>query len=80
VQLAAAFIALRLVAFTGPDHQAVEVNPQEVASIRQPRGSDHFSSETHCVIYTTDGKFISVVETCEQVRARLEQAEPGASK
>jgi hypothetical protein len=80
MQLAAAFIAIHLVVFTGPDHQAVEINPQEVASIREPRGTEHFASGTHCLIFTTDGKFTAVVQTCQQVHERLEQAEPGGNK
>lgn len=62
------------VMFTGPEHQVIQINPEKVTTFRRPRGNDHLGKETHCVIFTTDGKFISVVESCEEVHDRLEKS------
>jgi hypothetical protein len=64
---------LHLVELFGPDHQAIYVNPVEVVSVRAPRGTEHLSKHVHCLIHTSDGKFIAVVEDCRSVKQRLEQ-------
>jgi hypothetical protein len=69
-------LALHLLRLTGPDHQIVDINPAEIVSIRQPRGSDtHFHKDVRCLIHTADGKFIAVVEDCDSVRDQLETLE-----
>jgi hypothetical protein len=35
----------------------------------------YLTGEAHCMISTSDGKFVSVVESCEQVRKLIEDAE-----
>jgi hypothetical protein len=64
-----AAIALGLVELTGPGGQVIEVNPNEIVSVREPRGADHFGKDVHCLVFTSDGKYIGVVQTCEQVKA-----------
>jgi hypothetical protein len=66
--------ALPLILFTGPDGQIIEVNPQAIASIRSIRVSEHFASGVKCNIFMTDGKNISVIETCTEVHDKLQQA------
>ena len=62
----AAFISLH-----GPGHQHISVNPEVVISLRTPHGG-YFHKEVKCVIHTSDGKFISVTETCHLVERKLE--------
>ena len=50
---------------TGPDNQAIYVNPQAIVSLRAPRSADTAGPHTRCVIHTVDGKFIAVIQTCE---------------
>ncbi|UGY24717.1 hypothetical protein HU675_0043635 [Bradyrhizobium septentrionale] len=86
--LLAAVVALRLVSFHGPDGYAVEINPDQVTTLRASREADQqskfFTSEvhcmigltdgkfvTHCMIGLTDGKFVTVSESCEEVRSKL---------
>lgn len=59
----------------GPDGQQYIVNPQQITSMREPSPTDlrHFSRGTHCVIVTTSGKFIAVMETCNEVRDRIDK-------
>ena len=66
-----AALALQLILLTGPDHQPIEVNPEAITSIRPPRVSDHFAPGTHCLVFMTDGKLITAVETCEQIKYLL---------
>lgn len=66
-------LAVLLLPFTGLDGQKIELNPIEIISIREPRSSDHFGGPAiKCVIFTTDGKFIPVQETCKQVHDKID--------
>lgn len=49
----------------------VEVNPQRIVSLRQPRGGEHFAPGSHCLVFTSDGKYISTRETCEEIHIIL---------
>lgn len=70
----AMLFALRLVQFYGPDNQLIEIAPDQVASLREPRGVEvrHFHEHAHCLIFTTDGKFTAVREDCRTVEQRLQ--------
>jgi hypothetical protein len=61
-----------LVYLTGPDDQRIEVNPETVVTVREPRGTQHLAKGIQCLIHTTDGKFITVKENCDIVRQKLE--------
>jgi hypothetical protein len=63
--------ALTLVVLTGPGGQLIKVNPDEVVSLRTPRGIDHMPKTVHCIVFTTDTKFIGVEETCDQADSKL---------
>jgi uncharacterized protein YlzI (FlbEa/FlbD family) len=72
-----AFVALHLVLLHTVDGRATLVNPDQVASI-----SAHVEGEKNkvlvetvqCVIGLTNGKFISVIEPCNEVQQKLEAA------
>jgi hypothetical protein len=66
-------LAFHLVRFTGLDGQPIDIYPEQVVSTRPIRDLDHFDPKIKCIIHTTDGKFISVVEDCNLVRQKLEQ-------
>jgi len=65
-------IAAQYIVLKTPDGRTVHVNPKQVVSTSQSTGK-LLSENVRCVIYTTDGRFISVVETCEDIKARLEE-------
>ena len=65
-------VVITLVGLIGPDGQRIQVNPAEVANIREPRGQDHFDIDIKCVIYMSNGNFIGVIEDCDTVRDKLE--------
>lgn len=62
-------LALVLVQLHGPNSQTIWVNPQEVVSVRAPRAADHFGGQVRCLIEMTDGKFVNVTDTCDDVIA-----------
>jgi hypothetical protein len=72
-----ALIVLRLILLTGPDNQRVEINPESIATLREPRGEiqQHFHKSTKCLVFTTDGKFVGVTQSCAEVRKLIEDAE-----
>ena len=54
----------------GPDGQRAFLNPRAISSLREPIGTDlkHFTGRVRCVVVTTNGKFIAVVEACTDIR------------
>jgi hypothetical protein len=65
-----------LIRLHGPDGQEIYVNPQTVVSVRPPRGTDVVGSQLHCLLHTTDGKYIAVVETCDKFVSEAKEAIP----
>ena len=68
-------IVLRLILLTGPDSQEILLNIDEVVSVRQPRAPDHFAPGTRCIINTSDGKVVAVMELCSSVLRLIENKE-----
>lgn len=68
------FIVLHLIVLHVPDGSEVQINPEHVTSLRA-RSDDHkhFSPHVNCMVGLTDGKFVTVVETCDVVRELLER-------
>jgi hypothetical protein len=54
-----------LLTLTAPDGQIVDINPSKIVSLREQQGNHH--DDVHCIISTSDGKYIGVVETCQTV-------------
>lgn len=70
-------LALLLVLLHGPDGHKVLINPEEVTSIRSApthqQSTPLLSEKTDCLVNLADGKFITVVESCEVVEKLLER-------
>ena len=68
-------VAFRLLQLHGPHDQIIDINPDQVVSLRKPRADEgHFTSGVRCLVNTSDGKFSTVMEDCETVRASIEAA------
>ena len=54
----------------------IEINPFMITSMRRgdKDGSQHFTEDAHCHISLADGKFVTVRETCNEVRDMVEKA------
>ena len=74
--LAAAF-ALQLISLHAPGHQLIIINSASIVSMRTPRehNESYLHESVNCVLSMNNGKLISVVENCDQVRAAIERAE-----
>jgi hypothetical protein len=59
---------IKVITLMGPDGQQVEINRNEIVSTRAPRSTDHFGKGVRCLVFTVDGKYIGVIETCAEVR------------
>jgi hypothetical protein len=66
-----------LVIFHGADGEEVEVNPDQVTSIRAPREKSEVDKllpkTARCLINMADGKFVAVREDCAEVRRAIEE-------
>jgi hypothetical protein len=49
------------------DGQVVSVNPNHVVGVTPARDHGHFAPGVHCLVHTSDRKFMSVRETCGEV-------------
>jgi hypothetical protein len=54
------------------DGRKIHVNPRHIVSTSQAKGK-LVTDAVQCVIYTIDGRFFSVVETCDSIKSRLEE-------
>lgn len=72
----AVLAAIELVALHRLDGRVVFVNPDAVVQLAEPQpdGADHkqFTDAVHCVITLTDGRYVTVRETCLEVRKLFE--------
>ena len=64
--------ATQYIVLQTPDGRKMNVNPKHIVGVADTKGK-LVTDIVHCVIYTTDGQFFSVVETCESIKARLEE-------
>lgn len=61
----------------GPTGREIRLNPHSVTSLHmaEKQGRNQaITDAANCLINTTDGKFISVVETCEAVSRMIDEA------
>ena len=67
-------ILLVLILLHAGDGQVVDVNPDQITSLRSPREKHDklFPPNTECLIYLTDGKFVAVQEECSTVKKTIE--------
>jgi hypothetical protein len=65
----------------GPDGHEIMLNPRQVTSLHAAmpgQKNKQFTDGVHCLVNTADGKFISVIETCEEINRAITQ--PRATK
>ena len=75
------FLALLLttnevfIPLTAPSGNKIYLNPIDIVSVRTPQVSGVFDKKVNCVIFTLDGQFIGVMETCDRVREMVQSNE-----
>lgn len=55
------------------DGAEVTVNADLITSLRSPEGVRDSVPHGHCIIGLSDGKFVTVLETCQKVRQQIER-------
>lgn len=76
--LPALLVALQFIVFQTIDGRDVHINPKHVVSVsetneaRDPRDR-LLSDKVHCIINLTNGTHVSVADSCDVVRRRLEE-------
>jgi hypothetical protein len=49
------------------------VNPMLITSLRNPEpGNKNFTPSVRCLVNLSDGKFVTVRETCEEVKGKIQ--------
>lgn len=71
-------VAIILMLLHGPDGSEIRVNPEQITHLRsaKPNASKDektFPGHVNCMINLADGKFVTVVETCEQVKGMMKE-------
>jgi hypothetical protein len=70
---------LALLLLHGPTGREIRINPRTVTSLHAPVPGQRNTAVidgANCLINTSDGKFVSVVETCETVSSMIEGSKP----
>ena len=62
------------------DGREVTINPKQVTRLAEARQEGDpqkkLTDEVHCVVYMTDGSYVSVAEECDMVRGLMEGVKP----
>lgn len=66
-------LVLGLVLLHSPDGRDIYVNPETVTTMRAATSEKNkvINEAAKCLLNTTDGKFIAVVESCDVVKGLL---------
>jgi hypothetical protein len=60
--------AVQLLFVHGPDGQMLELNIDQISSIREPRATEgHFHKDVKCIIIMSNNRLVAIVETCNDV-------------
>jgi hypothetical protein len=78
-------IAVHFLIVHSPDGREIDINPAGITSLRERREGDYatervFSKNVKCWVGTSDGKFVTTIETCAEIRRRLEEIDNGRIK
>ena len=71
----AALVAVQFLDLTGPAGQHVEINPEQIVSLREPREDLapglKWPDKAKCIVTMTDGKFVAVTEPCSFIKEMI---------
>ena len=80
--ISAVVVLVVLLRLHGPAGQEIDVNPNEISSLREPQKGteDHFAKGTRCLVKMTNGNTNGVSEDCPTVRALVEEHQRSITK
>jgi|SRR5215469_6990700 len=72
-------LAFDMFELTTPGGQEVEINPSQVVQLRGPPNErmNYYHESVKCLVYTSDGKFVPVIQDCLTVRKMIKAAGGG---
>ena len=73
------FAATVLILLHAPGGNLIHVNPAAVTSMHASvpgKPNEMVTNDARCMVGLSDGKFVSVVETCDRVRELIAGTEP----
>ena len=56
--------------------EEIDINAPSITSMRaapSSKSNKHFTEGVRCMVSTSDGKYVTVTETCDEVRRAIEQ-------
>lgn len=75
--IAVIMVVLEMMVFHTLDGRDVHVNPAHIVSISDARDESNpdkwLIDKVHCIITLSNGKLLTVAESCDSVRQRLEE-------
>ena len=73
------FAVVHFITLHGPTNGIIYLQTMDIVGLRTPRTphEGHFHKDVSCLVFTSDGKFSSVVETCDEVLKKIVEAEGG---
>lgn len=69
-------LAFLLIVLHGPDGREIDVSVDEITSLqcRLPNAKNQLMSDgVNAIINTTDGKYLAVRETCQEIKDQIER-------
>jgi len=69
------YVVIELLVLHNPEGREIDINPAEITSLRETAPDDtpgkDLAPGIRCVVGLTDGKYASVVETCQSIRKSI---------
>jgi hypothetical protein len=68
-------VLMVLIILHAVDGHEITINPEQITAMRPSnptKPNEYLVDGVNCMINQTDGRYVSVAETCEQVRAIIE--------
>jgi uncharacterized protein YlzI (FlbEa/FlbD family) len=66
---------LYLILLHGLDGHEIDINPREITVMQEKKQGQHLAAGAECAISLSDGKFVAVRETCDEVRGKIDALE-----
>ena len=57
----------------GMDGRGIHINPYHIVSVAEAKDGGSLVGGVHCVVSMVDRKFLTVVESCDNIRQRLRE-------
>jgi len=68
------FLMLVMIILHSGSGVEIGINPSQVTNMRNPEpGNKMFTPDVKCMINMSDGKFVTVRETCDEVKQIMDQ-------